>query len=117
MKRFNYFAIKESAHHTIPLRLLKGCKEIGYHSQPFSSKSYFSNSQKQAVTVASLESEVSTVPLHLPSPEEKNITRRVSWMVKEESASIVIKAEMNDGFRGCGVDRFDDRRAEGPLQF
>lgn len=24
---------------------------------------------------------------------------------------------MNDGFRGCGVDRLDDRGAEGPLQF
>lgn len=38
----------------------------------------------------------------------------VIWKVKEESASIVIKAEMNDGFRGCGVDRLDDRGAEGP---
>lgn len=42
---------------------------------------------------------------------------RVSWKVKEERASIVIKVEMNDGFRGCGVDWFDDRGAEGPLQF
>lgn len=53
----------------------------------------------------------------MSSLEEKKIIRRVSWKVKEESASIVIKAEMNDGFRGCGVDRLDDRRAEGPLQF
>lgn len=49
--------------------------------------------------------------------EGKNIISGVSWKVKEESASIVIKAEMNDGFRGCGADRLDDRGAEGPLQF
>lgn len=39
------------------------------------------------------------------------------WKVKEESASIVIKPEMNDGFRGCGVERLDERGAEGPFQF
>lgn len=47
----------------------------------------------------------------------EKIIRGVCWKVKEESASIVIKAEMNDGFRGCGVDRLDDRGAKGPLQF
>lgn len=26
--------------------------------------------------------------------------------------SVIIKAGMNDGFRICGVDRLDDRRAE-----
>lgn len=34
--------------------------------------------------------------------------------VEEESARIVIKAGMNDEFRGCGVERPDDRRLEGP---
>ena len=30
---------------------------------------------------------------------------------------MVIMAEMTDGFKGCGVDRPDDRVAKGPLQF
>ncbi len=47
----------------------------------------------------------------------EKIIRGVCWKVKEESASIVIKAEMNDGFRGCGVDRLDDRGAKGPSNF
>lgn len=43
-------------------------------------------------------------------------TIRAKRWVPEEGASIVIKAELNDGFRGCGVDQLDDREAEGPLQ-
>lgn len=46
---------------------------------------------------------VDTVLMHVSSMEGKKIIR-VSWKVKEERASIVIKVEMNDGFRGCGVD-------------
>lgn len=60
---------------------------------------------------------IDAICMHVSSLEGKKIISRVSWKVKEESASIVIKAEMNDGFRGCGVDRLDDRGAEGPLQF
>lgn len=32
----------------------------------------------------------------------------------KRGACVVIKAEMNDGFKGCGTDRLDDRGAEGP---
>lgn len=34
--------------------------------------------------------------------------------VEEESTYTVIKAEMNDEFRVCGVERPDDRTTEGP---
>lgn len=46
---------------------------------------------------------IDTVLMHVSSMEGENIIR-ASWEVKEERASIVIKAEMNDGFRGCGAD-------------
>lgn len=75
--------------------------------------------QQAAATAASLESKVfETFPVHVSFLEEvKKIFRRVQWKVKEESPDTAIKAGMNDRFRGCGVDRLDDRRAKGSLQF
>lgn len=89
-------------------------------SVQFVYKSYFFPALLSATSGGSRTSgicSVDTFLMHVSSSLEGGKVRGASWKLRKECVSVVIKAEMNDGFRDRGVDRLDDRGAEGPLQF